>query len=126
MHRILLREVVVDAPAEVFDETRDFWSSALLAEARRVEAHPEFTGLVEPAAMSWVGLQNVGAAAARLHLDIETDDVIAEVRRLTELGAVLVAQGRAWVVLADPAGLLFCVVPQESPWFEERARTVPG
>jgi catechol 2,3-dioxygenase-like lactoylglutathione lyase family enzyme len=125
MHRILLREVVIDAPDEVFPRTRDFWVSALLAEPRPVKEHPEFTGLVGPAALSWVGLQNVGAAAARLHLDIETDDVDAEVQRLVTLGAELVGQGRAWVVLKDPAGLLFCVVPYESPWFEERARVIP-
>ncbi|WP_165968680.1 VOC family protein [Arthrobacter crusticola] len=125
MHRILLREVVIDAPDEVFVKTRAFWGSALLAEPRQVEEHPEFTGLVGPAAMSWVGLQNVGAAAARLHLDIETDDVDAEVQRLVTLGAEIVGQGRTWVVLKDPAGLLFCVVPHESPWFEERARVIP-
>lgn len=125
MHRILLREVVIDAPDEVFAEVRDFWSSALLAESRQVEEHPEFTALADPAAMSWVGLQNVGGATARFHLDIETDDVEAEVQRLVSLGASIVGQGRAWVVLADPAGLLFCVVPQESPWFEERARFIP-
>ena len=125
MHRILLREVVIDAPDDVFAKTRDFWGSVLLAEPRQVKEHPEFTGLVGPAAMSWVGLQNVGAASARLHLDIETDDVDAEVRRLVTLGAEIVGQGRAWVVLKDPAGLLFCVVPYESPWFEERARVIP-
>lgn len=124
MHRILLREIVIDAPDEVFAQTRDFWSSALLAESRQVEEYPEFTGLIGPAAMPWVGLQNVGGAAARFHLDIETDDVDAEVRRLVTLGAVIVGQGRAWVVLKDPAGLLFCVVPYESPWFEERARVI--
>ncbi|MUK02116.1 hypothetical protein GM708_09335 [Vibrio cholerae] len=125
MHRILLREVVIDVPEDAFTATSRFWSGALLAEARRVEDHPEFTALVDPAAMCWVGLQNVGHAAARLHLDIETDDVVAEVDRLVALGATVVAQGRAWVVLKDPAEVLFCVVPHESPWFDERARTVP-
>ncbi len=93
MHRILLREVVIDAPDDVFTATRQFWSSALLAEARLVEDYPEFTGLAHPAAMSWVGLQNVGDAAARLHLDIETDDVDAEVRRLADLGATSLPKG---------------------------------
>jgi hypothetical protein len=124
MHRILLREVVVDAPDEVFDKTREFWGSALLAESRQVEEFPEFTGLIAPAALCWVGLQNVGGAVARFHLDIETDDVDAEVERLVVLGATIADQGRTWVVMQDPAGLLFCVVPYESPWFDERARTI--
>jgi hypothetical protein len=124
MHRILLREVVVDAPTDTFAATRDFWASALLAEAQKIEHHPEFTGLREPAAMSWVGLQDIGTGVARFHLDIETDDVPAEVARLTSLGATKVADGRTWVVMQDPSGLLFDVVPHESPWFAERSRAV--
>jgi hypothetical protein len=124
MHRILLREVVVDAPSDAFAATRDFWAAALLAEAREVEEHPEFTGLLDPASMSWVGLQDIGEGQARFHLDIETDDVPAEVARLTSLGATKVADGRAWVVMRDPSGLLFDVVPHESPWFAERSREV--
>ncbi len=74
--------------------------------------------------MSWVGLQEIGSGPARFHLDIETDDVAAEVARLTGLGAVKVADGRTWVVMRDPSGLLFDVVPHQSPWFAERAREV--
>ncbi len=128
MHRILPREVVVDAPADTFAATRDFWAAALLTEARQVEEFPEFTALPDAASLCWVGLQNIGSptsgGAARIHLDIETDDVRAEVERLIRLGAVRVAQGRTWVVMRDPAGLLFDVVPHQSPWFAERAREV--
>lgn len=124
MHRILLREVVIDVPDSTFAATRDFWATALLTKARTVDQFPEFTALPEPAALSWVGIQNVGHAAARFHLDIETDDVDAEVERLTALGAVKVANGRTWITMRDPSGLLFDVVPQESPWFAERSRLV--
>jgi hypothetical protein len=124
MHRILLREVVVDAPSDTFAATRDFWAAALLAEARKIEAYPEFTALSDPASTSWVGPQDIGAGEARFHLDIETDDVPAEVARLTSLGATKVADGRTWVVMRDPSGLLFDVVPHDSPWFAERAREV--
>ncbi len=78
MHRILLREVVVDAPSDTFAATRDFWAAALLTEAHEVEQVPEFTALPDAASLSWVGLQNIGSGAARFHLDIETDDVDAE------------------------------------------------
>ncbi|WP_139306806.1 VOC family protein [Modestobacter sp. DSM 44400] len=124
MHRILLREVVIDAPRDTFPATRDFWAAALLADAHQVPAHPEFTALLEPAARSWVGLQEICGGPARYHLDIETDDVAAEVARLVGLGAEQVAEGRTWVVLRDPSGLLFDDVPAESPWFAERAREV--
>ena len=125
MHRILLREVVVDAPSETFVATARFWASALSARARQVPEHPEFTALVEPAALCGVGLQDTGPRGpARLHLDIETDDVEAEVARLVRLGAVRVAEGRTWVVLQDPSGLVFDVVPHESDGFAERSQLV--
>jgi hypothetical protein len=124
MHHILLREIVIDAPAETFSATRDFWAAALLAEAEQVVDFPEFTALRDPAALSWVGLQQIDGEEARFHVDIETDDVPAEVARLLGLGATWVADGRTWVVLRDPSGLLLDVVPHESPWFAERAREV--
>lgn len=124
MHRILLREVVIDAPEETFAKTRDFWAAALLAEPLEVEEFPEFTALPSAASLSWVGLQRLNTGTARFHLDIETDDVKAEVERLTKIGAVRIADGRTWVVMRDPSGLIFDVVPYESPWFAERSREV--
>lgn len=124
MHRILLREVVIDVPSSSFPATRDFWAAALMAEARQVPDYPEFTSLRDPAALPWVGLQEIDAGEPRFHLDIETDDVDAEVARLVGLGAVKIADGRTWVVMRDPAGLLFDVLPAESPMFAQNARQV--
>jgi hypothetical protein len=50
----------------------------------------------------------------RLHLDLRPDDRDAEVRRLLDLGATRVDIGQGdtrWVVLADPEGNEFCVLP---------------
>ena len=47
-----------------------------------------------------------------------------EVERLTGLGAVKIADGRTWVVMEDPSGLVFDVVPYESTSFAEQARQV--
>jgi hypothetical protein len=47
---------------------------------------------------------------SRLHLDIESDDVDAEVKRLEALGARRVSQTRTWWVLEAPTGQRFCVV----------------
>ena len=123
MHRILLREIVIDAPSTAFPAVREFSAAALLTEARQVERYPEFTGLVDPAALPVVGLQDI-SDRARFHVDLETDDVTAEVARLVRLGAEEVSRGRTWVVLRDPAGLLLCVVPAESPDFLTRSRPV--
>jgi predicted enzyme related to lactoylglutathione lyase len=63
-------------------------------------------------------LQRVGEAKLaknRMHLDIETVDVDAEVERLEAIGARRVEQdartehGSRWVVMADPEGNEFCV-----------------
>jgi hypothetical protein len=124
MHRILLPEVVIEAPTEIFAAERDFWAAALLTQARQVERYPEFTALVDPASLSVVGLQDIGTDGARFHVDLETDNVEAEVARLVRLGAEKVSDGRTWTVLRDPAGLVVCVVPAESPDFAERSREV--
>lgn len=47
---------------------------------------------------------------SRVHLDIESDDVEAEVRRLEALGARRVARVQTWWVLEAPSGQRFCVV----------------
>nr|WP_308194923.1 VOC family protein [Micromonospora sp. R77] len=45
------------------------------------------------------------------HLDIETDDVHAEVDRLLALGATRVSQWQECHVLRAPSGHLLCVIP---------------
>jgi hypothetical protein len=70
-------------------------------------------------------VQRVGAEA-RLHLDIETDDVEAEVVRLEALGAERVRPVETWWVMRDPAGLLFCVVRVQNPDAFERQATTWG
>lgn len=49
----------------------------------------------------------------RIHLDLQADDMEAEVARLVELGALVVAERKradhAWTVLRDPEGNEFCV-----------------
>ncbi len=123
-HRILLRGVVIDVPSEQLPATRRFWSGALLTESRVVPGHSEFIGFSEPAALANVGLQDVGDSPAAVHLDIETDDVEAEVARLLLLGAREKFRHRSWVVMSDPAGIVFCVTPPDSDEFDARARIV--
>jgi catechol-2,3-dioxygenase len=51
----------------------------------------------------------------RLHLEIHPDDQDAEVERLLDMGARRADVGQSldsdWVVLADPEGNEFCVLP---------------
>lgn len=124
MHRILLRTVVIDVPSGVNDATRDFWTAALRSDTRRAKKHPEYHVLENSAAAGPVMVQDIGSSAARVHLDIEASDIEAEVRRLVAAGASEVERHEDWVVLRDPAGLLFCVVPGEGDDFDAQAVTV--
>ncbi len=58
---------------------------------------------------------------SRVHLDIETDDIDAEVKRLTALGATEVERIRTWVVMQAPTGQRFCVVRPQSKGFPGNA-----
>ena len=80
-HRIVLREVVVDVPTDRLEAATRFWAGALGAQSEVVEDYPEFVALRDPAARCGVGLQDIGTDTARFHVDIETDDVAAEVTR---------------------------------------------
>lgn len=50
----------------------------------------------------------------RIHLDLETDDRAAEVKRIMDLGASYHSEvqetNHAWTVLQDPEGNEFCVI----------------
>ena len=59
-------------------------------------------------------MQRLGEGPARVHVDIHTDDLEAEVNRLERLGALRVERVHRWQVMRDPAGLVFCVV-QDRP-----------
>ena len=123
-HRILLREVVVDVPSDQLEAAKRFWAAALDTRTQPLKDYTEFIALENPASRCVVGLQDIGESPARFHIDIESDDVEAEVARLVTLGATEVSRHRSWVVLHDPAGLLLCVVPPDTPDFDARAREV--
>ena len=62
-----------------------------------------------------LALQQV-AHPSRIHLDIESDDLDAEVKRLEALGAKRVAFVKRWWVMEAPTGDRFCIVnPQRGP-----------
>ncbi|MCG8362882.1 MAG: hypothetical protein MJA27_06050 [Pseudanabaenales cyanobacterium] len=55
-----------------------------------------------------------------LHLDIESDDIEAEVSRLEKLGAKRIKQVRTWWIMEAPTGHRFCVIrPQRSEFANE-------
>jgi predicted enzyme related to lactoylglutathione lyase len=123
-HRSRLTAVLVDVPAADHDRATTFWSHALGADTKTIDNHPEyrFLGQVTPGIEFMV--QATGDATPRVHFDIESDDVDAEVARLKQLGAEEVERIHSWVVMRDPAGTTFCVVRiQVQEMFDKHATT---
>lgn len=123
MHRSRLATVVIDCAEEDSDRGFEFWSRALGRETMPAD-NPIYTSLrgrVGGEAGPYVLLQRVPAAERAIHLDIETDDVGAEVRRLEKLGARVKARIRNHVVMEAPSGHPFCVVPPYRPDFPAKA-----
>lgn len=122
MHRSRLGGLIIDCRTDDLDAAADFWSHAL-GLPRRASDKPEDVGyavLETGPAHPHVEVQKV-AHDSRVHLDIESDDVEAEVRRLEALGAKRVKQVRDWWVLEAPTGQRFCIVPAASPDFASAA-----
>jgi len=59
--------------------------------------------------------------ASRIHLDIESDDIEAEVQRLEALGARRIEDVKSWVVMEAPTGQRFCVINRGHKYFDETA-----
>jgi hypothetical protein len=127
MHRSRLAILLLDLPPEHHDAGRAFWSAAT---GHAVAADPEdrdWSSLGSFADGFHLEVQRTGEGTPpRWHVDVETDDVEAEVARLEALGARRIADmGRFWQ-LADPAGLVFCVVGvQTGEEFDRHATTWP-
>jgi hypothetical protein len=122
MHHSRLCAVLIDCNTADVDEAARFWAAAL---GRPVDTgHPMSRGdyrmLETPPDEVVVEIQRV-THESRAHLDIETDDIPAEVQRLERLGATVVNRLERWVVMQAPTGQRFCVVRVQRPGFPKNA-----
>jgi Predicted enzyme related to lactoylglutathione lyase len=133
VHRSRLCHVVIDVSD--LDAGVAFWSAALGAVEERISEHstPIYRRLRLPDTEVRVLLQRTAdpkVGKERVHLDIETDDVEAEVRRLEALGATRLAlqeeRGFRFWVLQDPWRNEFCVLQPEFPDLLARREPWPG
>jgi hypothetical protein len=122
MHKSRLAGFIIDCNTEDLDGAARFWAAALGAPAKPQTdiAETGYVGLNMPVDEPYVEIQKV-RHPSRVHIDIESDDIPAEVARLEALGAIKIAEIRGWVVLEAPTGQRFCVVPVVSAEFETRA-----
>jgi len=110
MHRSRLAGFIIDCRTEDLEAAAKFWSAALgLDLTGKAGDEPGYRLLESPTGPMHVEVQQV-AHDSRVHLDIETDDLEAEARRLEALGATRVADVKRWIVMQAPTGQRFCIV----------------
>jgi catechol 2,3-dioxygenase-like lactoylglutathione lyase family enzyme len=124
MHRSRLNGILIDCKVDDIEAAARFWAEAL---GRPIDPdHPGTRGnyvmLDTPPDEIAVQVQRVGHES-RVHLDIETDDIPAEVARLEKLGATVDERLERWVVMRAPSGQRFCVVRVQRDGFSKNANS---
>jgi len=111
-HRSRLSTFVLDCQVDDLAPHVEFWRQALGKPVKPMppEEDDGRYAVLETADDEPLLLLQKVDHASRIHLDIETDDVEAEVARLEKLGAVRVEKVHTWWVMQAPSGHRFCVV----------------
>lgn len=119
MHHSRLSTIVLDCQLDDLEPAIRFWSAALgkAVEDADQDGDGRYAALATAEDEPIVLLQKVDHES-RVHLDIETDDLDAEVARLQALGARAVAFVKErWWVMQAPTGHRFCVVRKQRERF---------
>ncbi|MFC9876309.1 VOC family protein [Nocardia salmonicida] len=128
-HRSRLCHIVIDV--DDLDHATSFWCAALDATEETISDNSQhiYRRLQLPDTEVRLLLQattDPKTAKSRIHLDIETDDLDAEVHRLEALGAIRYdhqrERGFEFWVLQDPWNNEFCVLHTEFPTLLSRRR----
>jgi len=124
VHKSQLAGFIIDCQTDDLDAAGRFWSQALgygLKKSAAVE-DARYELLDTPSDDLHIEVQKVDHPS-RVHLDIEADDIEAEVKRLEKLGAKRVGAVHTWVVMEAPTGQRFCVVRVQRSDFAANANT---
>jgi catechol 2,3-dioxygenase-like lactoylglutathione lyase family enzyme len=126
MHKSRLAGFIIDCQTDDLDASARFWGAALGMKAAADVPPGEalYRRLATAPDELHVEVQKV-THPSRVHLDIEADDIEAEVRRLEALGARRIGAVRTWVVMEAPTGHRFCVVRVQRSDFEAHAHSWP-
>lgn len=106
-HRSRVCAILFDVDSQAYESSSRFWSGTL-GRPLKFDPAEKYTEL--PGELDFL-VQNADPGREGVHIDIETDDVDAEVSRLETLGATKRNQVKNWWVMVDPGGHPFCVVP---------------
>lgn len=119
MHHSRLCALVLDCQVDDLEPAVRFWSTALGKPVDKLDQDGDgrYAALATAEDEPLILLQKV-EHESRVHLDIETDDLDAEVARLQALGARAIAFVRErWWVMQAPSGHRFCVVQKQRERF---------
>ena len=116
MHRSRINGLLIDCKTEDIDAAARFWAEALgrPVDPNHAGSRGNYRMLETPPDELSVQIQRV-QHESRVHIDIETDDIPAEVARLEKLGAEVDKRMERWVVMRAPTGQRFCVVRAKVP-----------
>lgn len=127
-HHSRLAGFIIDCEGGSLAEAASFWSQALgLAILDPDEGGEDRYARLDGSPVGLhIEVQKVDHPS-RVHLDIESDDIDAEAKRLIALGAKEIARPRntRWIVLEAPTGQRFCVVRAREPLNADNATAHP-
>lgn len=111
MHRSRINGLLIDCKTDDIDAAAQFWAEALgrAVDMNHGGSRGNYRMLETPEGELSVQIQRV-EHESRVHLDIETDDIPAEIARLEKLGARVDERKERWVVMRAPSGQRFCIV----------------
>ena len=122
MHKSRLGGLIVDCQTDDLEGAAAFWSQALGLRITHSEVpgDEKYIGLEGDPNDIHMEVQQVDHPS-RVHLDIETDDIEAEAKRLEALGAKRLDGIRTWLVMEAPTGQRFCLVRPQRSRFDQEA-----
>lgn len=124
--RTIVDQVCIDIAPDRFDEECAFWE-AIIGQALRAGGEPEFAVLDRPEGRPFRfllqrrGGDDVGRTTS-CHLDLACDDLDAATRSHVDRGAGVVARFPWWTVMADPAGVRYCLTMRDPETGRPRGR----
>jgi predicted enzyme related to lactoylglutathione lyase len=122
MHKSRLGTIIIDCQTDDLGREAYFWSAALgaTAESSGEQRDQRYIRLEGDPADTRVILQKV-EHPSWIHIDIETDDIKAEVKRLAGLGATVVEKMERWTIMEAPSKHRFCIIGPIRDDFDENA-----
>ncbi|MCP4333019.1 MAG: VOC family protein [Gammaproteobacteria bacterium] len=120
MHKSRLGTVIIDCQTDDLQREARFWGAALGAQVGAGDASGRYLDISTDATDPQVILQKV-EHPSWIHIDIETDDIDAELRRLESLGAIVVEKMERWTIMEAPSKHRFCIIGARRDGFDENA-----